>query len=66
MDNSKPLPRMICIKDLRKELKIPQVELARLTGIPQQTISRMERKDGDVSYSKVRKVLNFLLMQNKE
>ena len=54
------------IKKIRKKLEISQVELARMTGIPQQTISRIERGIGDSSFSKVIKIFNILFTEKQK
>lgn len=66
MDIVKTLPKMGYIKDLRKELGFSQSELAKKTEIPQQTISRMERRINDVGYTKVMRILEFLLNQKEK
>lgn len=53
------------IKSLREKLKISQSELARGIGIPQQTISRIERGIGDPSFYKVISILNFLFTEKQ-
>lgn len=53
------------IKSLREKLKVSQSELARGIGIPQQTISQIERGIGDPSFYEVIKILNFLFTEKQ-
>lgn len=53
------------IKYLREKLGISQVELARMTRIPQQTISRIERGISNSSFPKVVKIFSFLFTEKQ-
>jgi len=48
------------IKLLREKLKISQSEIARKLKIPQQTVSRLERGNGNSSFFKIVKIIRFL------
>ena len=65
-DNLIYLPELQVLKQLREDLGLSQSELSRETGISQQTISRLENGKCDPGYSKVRKIVAFLLSLNQE
>lgn len=56
----KILPELKEIKYLRKKLDISQQVLAKIIGVKQSTISRIENDEIDPPYSKVKKVFEFL------
>ena len=56
----KNIPDLEEIKKIRQKLAISQKELGMKLKIPQSTISRIENKDMDPPYSKVKRIFEFL------
>ncbi len=56
----KLLPELTEIKELRKRLDISQESLGKIINANQSTISRIESGKADPSYSKVKKLFEFL------
>ncbi|TXT63769.1 MAG: putative transcriptional regulator with C-terminal CBS domain [Promethearchaeota archaeon] len=54
------LPKVIEIKDLRKNLNLSQQDLAEKCGLTQSTISRIESGKIDPPYSKIKLIFDFL------
>lgn len=58
------LPELAELKILRKKLNISQQELARICGLNQSTISRIENQEIDPSYSTFKKL--YICLKNEE
>jgi predicted transcriptional regulator len=54
------LPEIDSIEKLRKKKRMTQTELAKLSGVSQSLIARIEARTVDPSYSKVVKIFNAL------
>ena len=50
----------VLIKFIRKQLKMSQIALAKRAGMPQSTISRVEKGEADVNVSTLEKILQAL------
>ncbi len=48
------------IKMIRKQIGLPQIVLARIAKVPQSTISRIEKGQGDPSLATLRRILEAL------